>query len=185
MKDPAVLFYTSDFITGTLTMTDEQRGKYIMLLCIQHQQGYLTKEDMLNICKTYDEKVFKKFDEIDGLFYNIRMKNESERRKRYCESRSSNRKSYVKHMETETNSISIKKRKRSVFKKPVLEEVIKYFTDNGYTEQSAIKAFKYYDVANWFDSNGKEVKNWKQKMQIVWFTDENKDKKKEPLKLAM
>lgn len=26
-KDPAVLFYTADFITGTLTMTDEQRGK--------------------------------------------------------------------------------------------------------------------------------------------------------------
>jgi len=32
MKDPAVLFYTQDFLTGTFTMTDEQVGKYIRLL---------------------------------------------------------------------------------------------------------------------------------------------------------
>ena len=41
-KDPAILFYTGDFITGTLTMTDDQRGKYILLLCLQHQKGRLT-----------------------------------------------------------------------------------------------------------------------------------------------
>ncbi|TRZ80528.1 DUF1376 domain-containing protein [bacterium] len=50
MKDPAVLFYTQDFITGTILMTDEQRGKYIMLLCLQHQNGKLTERDMLKIC---------------------------------------------------------------------------------------------------------------------------------------
>ena len=59
-KDPAVLFYTSDFISGTLTMTDEQRGRYILLLCLQHQKGYLTEKDMLNICKTYDEDIWVK-----------------------------------------------------------------------------------------------------------------------------
>ena len=32
-KDPAVLFYTNDFLSRTFTMTDEQVGKYIRLLC--------------------------------------------------------------------------------------------------------------------------------------------------------
>jgi hypothetical protein len=86
MKDPAVLFYTSDFITGTLTMTDAQRGKYILLLCLQHQQGYLTEDDMLNICKKYDEKIFCKFDKDKmGYYFNKRMLMESEKRNKHCE----------------------------------------------------------------------------------------------------
>ena len=36
------------------------------------------------------------------------------------------------------------------------------------------KAFDYYDCADWHDSKGNKVKNWKQKMQAVWFKDENK-----------
>ena len=112
-KDPAVLFYTSDFITGTMLMSDEQRGKYIILLCLQHQQGGLSEEDMMNICKTYDKKIFSKFDKLeDGLYYNDRMKRESYRRKAYSESRSKNRKTYKthdetyeKHMETETETV--------------------------------------------------------------------------------
>jgi hypothetical protein len=93
MKDPAVLFYTSDFITGTLTMTDEQRGKYIILLCLQHQQGFLTEEDMLHICKSFDEKIFSKFDKDKlGYYYNERMLKESDRRNKYCESRRQSRK---------------------------------------------------------------------------------------------
>jgi hypothetical protein len=85
MKDPAVLFYTSDFITGTLTMTDAQRGKYIILLCLQHQQGYLTEDDMLNICKTRDEKIYGKFEkDMFGNYINKRMLFESEKRNKFC-----------------------------------------------------------------------------------------------------
>jgi uncharacterized protein YdaU (DUF1376 family) len=110
-KDPAVLFYTSDFIAGTLTMSHEQRGKYILLLCLQHQQGKLSEEDMLAICGIFDVKIYSKFTRNeDGFYYNERMKEESERRKKYSESRSSNRKnissSYVEHMETETEDIN-------------------------------------------------------------------------------
>ena len=46
-KDPAVLFYTGDFLVGTITMNYEQKGKYIQLLCLQHQSGRLTEEEML------------------------------------------------------------------------------------------------------------------------------------------
>jgi len=50
---------------------------------------------------------FQKFD--DGFYYNIKLKNETERRKNYSESRRNNRmknisKSYVKHMETGTGT---------------------------------------------------------------------------------
>ncbi len=185
-KDPAVLFYTADFISGTLTMSDAQRGKYILLLCLQHQQGLLTEDDMINICKTYDEKIYKKFiKNEEGFYYNERMKYEADRRKNYSESRSKNRKniskSYVNHMETITETIN-KKRKCKPFKAPIIEEVIQYFDENGYCKEVAEKAFKFYDAANWFDSKGKPVLNWKQKMQSVWFVEENK---KHGLKVAM
>lgn len=66
---------------------------------------------------------------------------------------------------------------KKIFNPPKINEVIDYFKEKGYTEQSAIRAFEYYDTANWQDSSGKKVKNWKQKMIAVWFKDENKIKK--------
>lgn len=109
MKDPAFLFYSSDFLTGTMFMTDEQVGKYIRLMCAQHQKGRLTEKDMLHICKSYDEDIFSKFTkDQDGLFYSERLEAEIEKRKRYSESRRNNRNkakkdnntslTYVNHM---------------------------------------------------------------------------------------
>ena len=92
-KDPAVLFYTSDFLSGTMLMRNYQVGKYIKLLCIQHQQGHLSEEDMLEICGTYDERIFSKFvKDENGLYYNVRMEVEANKRRAYIESRSNNRK---------------------------------------------------------------------------------------------
>ena len=63
--------------------------------------------------------------------------------------------------------------KSRVFTPPSCEEVEQYFFENNYPKVIGKKAFKYYDVAGWKDSNGKPVKNWKQKMQSVWFKEEN------------
>ena len=114
-KDPAVLFYTSDFLSGTLTMNYEQKGKYITLLCYQHQQGFLLEDDFKAILDGTDIKVFNKFQKLsDGKYYNLKLKVESERRKAYADSRRNNRtkkdnvdminlsKSYVNRMETVT-----------------------------------------------------------------------------------
>lgn len=113
-KDPAILFYTSDFLTGTIFMSDEQVGKYIRLLCIQHQKGHLAEEDMLKICKTYDKDVFGKFAKDQyGKYYNKRLDCEIQRRKAYSESRRQNRlskkkknicKTHDNHMENETEN---------------------------------------------------------------------------------
>ncbi len=63
--------------------------------------------------------------------------------------------------------------KAKEFTPPTLKEVEEYFTTNGYLITAAAKAYKYYDTANWHDSQGKKIKNWKQKMQGVWFRPEN------------
>ena len=113
MKDPAVLFYTSDFLSGTYTMSDEQTGKYIRLLCFQHQHGKLSQKDMLSICKAYDVEIWSKFRSENNFFYNERMLIESEKRKKYSESRRKNAnndkkdKAYAKHMGNVNDNINV------------------------------------------------------------------------------
>ena len=116
-KDPAFLFYPSDFLTGTALMSDEQVGKYIKLLCYQHQKGHLTERDMLKICSTHDEDILCKFEKDEnGLYYNVRLQQEVEKRKAYSESRRQNRikkdmnnisNSYDKHMENENENVIV------------------------------------------------------------------------------
>lgn len=111
MKDPAFLFYSNDFLSGTMLMSDEDVGKYIRLMCLQHQKGHLKEKDMLSICKEYNEDVYSKFKKDDeGKYYNERLEYEANKRKAYSESRRNNRKkkdmlniseTYVKHMENE------------------------------------------------------------------------------------
>ena len=115
-KDPAILFYTSDFLSGTMTMTNEHVGMYIRLLCLQHQKGKLTEKDMLFICGTYLEDVYSKFTKTkNSLYFNERLENEALKRKNYSESRRKNRlmaKSYVRHMENENTNENKAKNKK-------------------------------------------------------------------------
>lgn len=67
-----------------------------------------------------------------------------------------------------------KKRITGPFVPPTIEEVKQYFNENGYTEQSAIKAFNHYSLGDWHDTQGTPVRAWKQKMNTVWFKPENK-----------
>ena len=82
-KDPAVLFFTSDFLSSTFLWSYEDVGKYIRLLCLQHQQKGLTESDLDAICQGSD-RVREKFQRgDDGKFYNLRMQMEIERRENY------------------------------------------------------------------------------------------------------
>jgi uncharacterized protein YdaU (DUF1376 family) len=68
---------------------------------------------------------------------------------------------------------------------PSLEDVILYFTENGYTKESATKMWEYYEESRkprgrvWKDGRGNTVKNWKQKARSIWFKDDNRQDKKE------
>jgi DnaD/phage-associated family protein len=99
-KDPAVLLYTDDFLAGTITMTNAQVGAYARLLFIQHQQGHLTEEKMLSICKKRDPIIWSKFiQDENGLFFNRRMELETEKRAAYSDSRSKNKKGKTKQQQ--------------------------------------------------------------------------------------
>ena len=140
-------------------MTDEQVGKYIRLLCLQHQMGKLSEKHMLNICKSYDSDIYEKFMiDDDGNYSNLRLNDEINKRIAYSESRRSNRKSsnasakpkkkhmsnicksYDEHMENENineNEIIIKDKK-------VITELFNQFYLNypkKIAKQEAVKAF--------------------------------------------
>jgi len=181
-KDPAFLFYSSDFLTGTMFLTNEQIGIFIRLLCVQHQKGRLREKDMLKICKTYDEDVFEMFTKDDeNLFYNERLEAEVNKRKAYSESRRNNRKNkttplkntsltYVKHMENENeNENVIINRNRNKSNIPTKEEFLEYATVIYKQLEKDFEPFKFPVLAKyttwidngWKNGHNKPIKNWK------------------------
>lgn len=187
-KDPAFLFYTSDFLTGTMFMTNEQVGIYIRLLCSQHQHGGIIDKVSFNSLVGTHEVVRVKFEETESGFYNIRLmevmgarnaksNNLSLAVKKVWEERKNAipLKSDAIPMQLHKNSKGKAKKNDAIPMELVNEnEVIDYFILNGYKKEVAIRAFNYYNEANWHDASGKKVLNWKQKMQSVWFKPENK-----------
>ena len=111
-KDPAFLFYSADFIVGTYEMTDEQVGRYIRLMCLQHQKGHLSESVVLSVMGgEIDKEVIGKLKrDDDGLYYNERLDEETSKRRKYSESRAKNRKggavskSHDNHMSNICNS---------------------------------------------------------------------------------
>lgn len=83
-KDPAFLFYSSDFLTGTMFMTNEQVGLYIRMLAAQHQHGGRIDTNVLrNECNriTGGDTVFNKFTHDEQGSYSERLFQEMEKRK--------------------------------------------------------------------------------------------------------
>ena len=171
-------------------MSNEQIGIYIRLLCSQHQHGGLIDKVAFNALTQNHDIIRSKFIETDNGFYNIRLMEEMGLRnqksnnlsKAALETWQKRKNTIVQELDTivlqsHSNSITkvLKKRTKVIRSEDVNEdEVVLYFKTNGYREDIAKKAFKYYNDAGWIDSHGKKVKNWKQKMQGVWFKDENK-----------
>lgn len=79
---------------------------------------------------------------------------------------------HILDAETKERKSSAKKKER--FEPPTVQDVENYFIENGFRKDAGTKAYNYYAVAEWRDSKGNQVKNWKQKMQAVWFKEENK-----------
>ena len=173
MKDPAFLFYSSDFLSGTMLMSNEEVGIYIKLLCLQHQQGHLKEKDMLSIGAT--EKVFSKFvKDNDGNYYNERLEYEANKRKAYSESRKNNRKknicnSYEEHMENENVNENINENNRKKGSKGKKEDKIDFAEFVSMTNAEHEKLVSTYgkDFAdqcilvldNYKGSSGKTYKN--------------------------
>ena len=113
-KDPAFLFYSSDFLSGTQLLTYEQRGKYITLLCLQHQQGHLKDKHIQQVCGNDAAEVMEKFAKDEqGLYYSPRLEIEMVKRRSFADSRRENRnKAKHKYAATKTDEpVAAKKEK--------------------------------------------------------------------------
>jgi uncharacterized protein YdaU (DUF1376 family) len=192
-KDPAFLFYASDFLTGVMFMTNEQIGIYIQLLCSQHQHGGIIDKVSFEAMVSEHKILKSKFVETEEGYYNERLMFEMEKRNK----KSNNISEAVKKVWGERiakglhkDSMGLhKNRKRKSNKNDGIplrpedvneDEIVNYFVDNKYSIESAKKFFQYYSVAGWKDSNGNKVLNWKQKAQSVWFKPENEIKEQKP-----
>lgn len=51
-KPPAFQFYADDFLAGTFSMSNEERGLYITLLCRQWTQGHVTPDEVTRLGST-------------------------------------------------------------------------------------------------------------------------------------
>lgn len=90
-KDPAFLFYSQDFYTGVATLNWEERGKFISILCLMHQQGRMSEETIRFLVGSVSDNLKTKF-RIDekGLWYNERLEIEAAKRNAFTESRRNN-----------------------------------------------------------------------------------------------
>jgi uncharacterized protein YdaU (DUF1376 family) len=80
-KDPAFLFYSSDFLNGVSDLTMEERGQYITLLCLQHQKGSLSEKTIRLTVGSVSVDVMRKFEKDEqGNYFQSRLKEEIEKR---------------------------------------------------------------------------------------------------------
>jgi len=166
-KDPAFLFYSSDFLNGVADLTMEERGQFITLLCLQHQKGTLTDKTIRLCLGSVSVDVLSKFTkDKDGNFYNERLMDEIEKRIQFTESRRNNGSKggrpknntkplgLAKHNlmedenENENEDININKTKCT------FEEVYEYMAIRIGAEQAKIEAEKF---VNYYTSNGWKV----------------------------
>ena len=90
-KDPAFLFYSSDFLTGTLIMPFEDRGKYITILAYMHQNGWLSEETIRLLVGSVSDNLKSKFGiDNNGLWFNSRLEEEVIKRSNFVDSRKEN-----------------------------------------------------------------------------------------------
>ncbi len=88
MGDPGFSFYADNFLGGTILFTDDQVGKYMRALCAQKLCGHLTFEQ-LNVFAKNDPMIIAKFTtDENGLYYNVRLQKEIDKRSKYSDSQS-------------------------------------------------------------------------------------------------
>lgn len=92
MKDPAILFYPSDFLAGTIAFSRHQKGAYLDLLIAQFNIGHMTLEEIQSVLGVdfplWEAKLKSKFiEDENGKFYNKRWEFEVNKRKSYTGSK--------------------------------------------------------------------------------------------------
>ncbi len=178
-KDPAFLFYPGDYVSGTMGMTFEEKGAYMDLLMLQFNRGHMNTHMIQHTIGHLWEQVKCKFIQDDeGLWYNVRLDIEKDKRKTFTESRRNNMKgktkpkeehTYEKHMNShmkphmENVNENINKDINTMKSRCNFEQAFEYISIRIGVDKAKIEAEKF---VNYYESNGWKVgknpmKNWK------------------------
>lgn len=93
-KDPAFLFYPSDYLVGTFLFDFAQKGKYMDILCMLHSKGgYLSEKEIKKILDFNDPsdiEILNKFKKTSDGYFNQRLLNEIDKRKKHSQQQKEN-----------------------------------------------------------------------------------------------
>lgn len=186
-KAPAFQFYADDFLAGTITMTNEERGAYIALLCIQWSKGSLSENDFQRVCigmPPHSHRICQdKFQtDSDGNYRNKRLEAEREKQEQYRKKQTDNaNKRWVGNATAYPTALpadmpnvcspsptpSPNKEKsiasepqRSRFAPPTIKEVEDRCLEIGLPISEASKFVNYYESKGWIVGRSK-MKSWK------------------------
>jgi len=186
-KAPAFQFYADDFLAGTITMTNEERGAYIALLCIQWSKEALTENDFQRVCAgmpPHSQRICQsKFQiDADGNYRNQRLETEREKQVQYRKKQTDNANkrwvgnatAYPTALPTDMpNACSpsptptpnnkeesiAPKSQRSRFVAPSVQEVETACIEIGLPTSEAGKFIDYYESKGW-KVNKSPMKSW-------------------------
>lgn len=124
-KSPAILFYTAEFLARAAFMSYENVGRYVMLVCYQHQNGYIPKRIFDKICPDHNEEVCELFavDE-NGNYHNEELDFTLMKREEYVASREENGKKGGRPKKSEEVTSKTVKKEESTEKKGAENEEI-------------------------------------------------------------
>jgi len=184
-KDPAMLFYSADFMMGAMLLTMEERGQYITLLCVMHQQGRLTIEEMETVlmCKV-SKNILKKFQkDSEEKYFNERLELEKNKRTEFSKSRRNsldiNNKDMVYIYLVKAPYLELYKIGSSKYPQLRIKEIVKYkpgaefyWISDGLFERSNERILheKYSDKKekyDWFLLNSEDLESIKESFRTV------------------
>ncbi len=150
-KDPAFLFFPGDWLGGTMTFSRSHKGAYMDLLMVQFNEGHMSLQDIQTILgdtdfsEMWEKKLKRKFkQDPDGNFYNEKLENEVNKRRKFTESRAKNlshkKEDKVTHMESlmENGNGNIDNNIKEVGSEKVQQVANEVWKDKIWLEQSCM-----------------------------------------------
>lgn len=179
-ENPAFLFYSNDFLEGTLILPMEDRGKYITLLCYMHAHGRLREDVVKQLTGKMSAKLRSKFNvDEHGLWYNKRLEKEIRNRQKFVYTRQQNgvlggRPKRRKREAGVEQPLLFEELTNAVFETrlpdvngipPGPEEVKKCFVKHRLSHEAAefetLKFMAHYTGTGWKTNTGITIKDWK------------------------
>lgn len=170
-----------------MTMNFEDRGKYITILALMHQQGRMNEETIRFLVGSISDNLKVKF-RIDenGMWYNEKLEDEIRKRAKFAESRRENGKKGGRKASAEPSGlpsaihsgeptdnlplninidsiINTNSTKEGVIggerKPPTLETIEYYFIQQGGTKKMALHFYNKHSATGWM-ANGQPIKSF-------------------------